>query len=69
MQQRIIALMAEGKSNKEIGAAVHLSPQTVKWHLSELYKELRHYIRVDTYGNGGRFQLLKFCIFIGLVKV
>jgi DNA-binding NarL/FixJ family response regulator len=62
-QQRLIALAAQGKSSKEIADEVHLSIGTVKFHFSELYRDL------GLYGQGSRFELLKFCSFLGLVKL
>jgi DNA-binding CsgD family transcriptional regulator len=40
-QELQIALqVAEGKSNKEVGAALYLSPKTVEFHLSRVYRKL-----------------------------
>ena len=36
----ILALVAEGKSNKQIGAELFLAVQTVKFHLTSLYRKL-----------------------------
>jgi DNA-binding CsgD family transcriptional regulator len=39
-ERRIAALAVEGRSNKEIAAALHLSPKTVEWNLSRIYAKL-----------------------------
>ncbi|MGH7209638.1 MAG: response regulator [Nitrospiraceae bacterium] len=40
-EQRIVALVAEGKTNKEIAAELGLSPKTVKNYLSNSYQKLQ----------------------------
>jgi len=40
-EQRIVALVAEGKTNKEIAAELGLSPKTVKNYLSNIYQKLQ----------------------------
>jgi two-component system NarL family response regulator len=37
---QILTHLVEGSSNKEIAAAVHLSPDTVKSHLKNIYQKL-----------------------------
>src|SRR6185436_12799565 len=39
-EQRILALVVEGKTNKEIGAALGLSDKTVKNYLSNAFQKL-----------------------------
>lgn len=39
-ERRVLALVAEGKTNKEIGAAMGLSPKTVKNYLSNVLDKL-----------------------------
>jgi DNA-binding NarL/FixJ family response regulator len=39
-QREILALVAEGLSNKQIAARVYLSIETVKTHLSAIYDHL-----------------------------
>lgn len=39
-QVEILHLVARGKSNKEIGRALGVSQQTIKNHLSDLYRRL-----------------------------
>ena len=38
---RVLALVAEGKTNKEIALAMHLSPKTVKNYLSHIFQKLQ----------------------------
>lgn len=40
-EQRVVALVAEGKTNKEIAADMGLSPKTVKNYLSNVYQKLQ----------------------------
>lgn len=40
-EQRVVALVAEGKTNKEIAAGMGLSPKTVKNYLSNIYQKLQ----------------------------
>lgn len=39
-EKEILLLVKEGKSNKEIGAALFVSDRTVKWHLARIYAKL-----------------------------
>ena len=39
-EQRIVALVAEGKTNKEIATAMDLSPKTVKNYLHNIFEKL-----------------------------
>ena len=43
----IAALMVEGRSNREIGEELHLSPETVKTHVARLVRKLGATNRVD----------------------
>jgi DNA-binding CsgD family transcriptional regulator len=43
----IAGLVAEGKSNKEIGAAIYLSPKTVAYHLANVYRKLDIHSRAE----------------------
>jgi DNA-binding CsgD family transcriptional regulator len=36
----ILALMAEGCTNREIGTALHLAETTVKWHNTQIFEKL-----------------------------
>ena len=40
-ENRVLALVAQGKTNKEIAAALHLSDKTVKNYLSTIFQKLR----------------------------
>jgi DNA-binding NarL/FixJ family response regulator len=40
-EQRVVALVAEGKTNKEIAGDMGLSPKTVKNYLSNIYQKLQ----------------------------
>ena len=39
-EEAVLALLAEGKSNPQIGAALSLSENTIKFHLRNLYNKL-----------------------------
>lgn len=39
-EKRIAELVSEGRSNKEVAAALSLSPKTVEWNLSKIYAKL-----------------------------
>lgn len=36
----VLALIADGASNNEIAQQLYLSPHTVKWYASEIYRKL-----------------------------
>ena len=40
-EERVLALVAEGLTNKEIASALQLSDKTVKNYLSNMFKKLR----------------------------
>jgi DNA-binding NarL/FixJ family response regulator len=40
-QQRVLALVAEGKTNKEIGSALELSDKTVKNYIRFIFQKLK----------------------------
>jgi DNA-binding NarL/FixJ family response regulator len=46
-QLQILRLVAEGFSNREIAARVHLSENTVKFHLKEIFRKLQVRNRVE----------------------
>jgi DNA-binding NarL/FixJ family response regulator len=56
----IIALLVEGWSNKEISQATHISPDTVKSHLKNIYSKL---------GVHSRSQAVKVSIQEGIVRL
>jgi DNA-binding CsgD family transcriptional regulator len=40
-ERRIAALVAVGRSNEEVGERLFLSPMTVEWSLTKIYRKLR----------------------------
>jgi DNA-binding NarL/FixJ family response regulator len=40
-EKDVLSLLAEGLTNKEIGARLSLSEKTIKVHVSSLFKKLR----------------------------
>ncbi len=44
---QIALLVAEGRSNKEVAAALYLSTKTVEYHLTRVYRKLNVYSRVE----------------------
>jgi DNA-binding NarL/FixJ family response regulator len=40
MEEKIAELAAAGHTNAEIAAELHVSPRTVQWNLSKVYKKL-----------------------------
>jgi len=39
-EREVLALMAEGRSNRAIGERLHLSPKTVETHVSAIFSKL-----------------------------
>jgi DNA-binding CsgD family transcriptional regulator len=39
-EEQIAAQVAEGKSNREVAAALYLTPKTVEFHLTRVYRKL-----------------------------
>ena len=46
-EARIVELVAVGRSNKEVASALHLSPKTVEWNLSKIYRKLGIHSRTE----------------------
>ncbi len=46
-EREILALVAEGRSNKEIGSQLHISSGTVRIHLSHIYEKLHVRCRTE----------------------
>jgi DNA-binding NarL/FixJ family response regulator len=46
-EKEILALVAEGRSNKEIGNSLHISSGTVRIHLSHIYEKLHVRCRTE----------------------
>jgi DNA-binding NarL/FixJ family response regulator len=40
-EREIAFLVAQGRTNMEVAEAVGLSPKTVEWHLSNVYRRLK----------------------------
>jgi DNA-binding CsgD family transcriptional regulator len=40
-EARIARLVAVGRTNQEVAAALHLSPKTVEWNLTKIYRALQ----------------------------
>jgi DNA-binding CsgD family transcriptional regulator len=46
-EQQIALQVVEGKTNKEVGAALFLSPKTVEYHLTHVYRKLDLHSRAE----------------------
>lgn len=46
-ERRIAELVAEGRSNKEVAAAQHVTPRTVEGHLTSIYGKLGVHSRTE----------------------
>jgi DNA-binding NarL/FixJ family response regulator len=57
-EQEVLQLVATGATNREIAAALHLSPHTVKEHASALYKKLEARNRADAVLRAQRLGIL-----------
>lgn len=57
-EQQVLDLMASGATNREIAAALHLSPHTVKEHTSALYRKLEVRNRAEAVSRAQRIGLL-----------
>jgi DNA-binding CsgD family transcriptional regulator len=44
---QISLLVAEGKTNRDVGAALFLSPKTVEYHLTHVYRKLDLHSRAE----------------------
>lgn len=55
-QRAVLELLVAGRSNREIAEAVHLSENTVKFHVSELLRKAGARNRVELVQAAGRFQ-------------
>lgn len=51
---RILAMVADGETNREIGAALHMSPYTVKDHLTRSMRKLGTRTRAETVARATR---------------
>ena len=50
-ETEIIELVVAGRSNKEVAQALHLSPKTVEWNLSKVYRKLGVHSRTELAAN------------------
>jgi DNA-binding CsgD family transcriptional regulator len=46
-EKQVAALLMQGKSNKQIAAALHISERTVEFHLKNIYDKLKVESRVE----------------------
>ncbi|HEY3051002.1 MAG TPA: LuxR C-terminal-related transcriptional regulator [Gaiellaceae bacterium] len=46
-ESEIVELVVAGRSNKEVARALHLSPKTVEWNLSKVYRKLGVHSRTE----------------------
>ncbi len=46
-ERHIAGLVAEGKTNKEIAAAMYVSPKTVNYHLTNTFRKLSIHSRAE----------------------
>jgi DNA-binding CsgD family transcriptional regulator len=46
-EAQIAALVGAGRSNQEVAAALHLSPKTIEWNLSKIYRKLGVHSRTE----------------------
>jgi two-component system, NarL family, response regulator LiaR len=57
-EEDVLKLLIEGQSNNEIGAALHLSPSTIKTHIKSI---------MNKFGVSHRVQVAVFALRSGLV--
>jgi DNA-binding NarL/FixJ family response regulator len=53
-EQEVAALVADGKANREVAAALFVSEKTVEYHLSNIYEKLGLRSRVELAGRLAR---------------
>ena len=46
-EAQIVELVVAGRSNKEVAQSLHLSPKTVEWNLSKIYRKLGVHSRTE----------------------
>jgi LuxR family maltose regulon positive regulatory protein len=46
-EREVLDHVARGLSNKEIGRALKLAPETVKWHLKNIFEKLNVSSRIE----------------------
>lgn len=55
----VLELLADGRSNREIADALHLSPNTVKTHIARLFGKLGAKRRTDAIARGRELGLIR----------
>jgi DNA-binding NarL/FixJ family response regulator len=58
-EREVLALLADGKTNREIGAAIHVEESTVKTHLRSIFTKLHAVSRTDAVTAAMRRGLLR----------
>ena len=58
-EHAVLEQMADGQSNKEIAQSLHVSPNTVKTHVSRLYEKLDVNQRVQAVQKAKELQLIR----------
>lgn len=58
-ESEVLAMVAQGKSNKEISASLYISETTVKSHLGSVFRKLRVLSRTEAIAAGSRRGLIK----------
>ena len=65
-EQMVLALLRQGRSNKEIGAVLGISPRTVQKHLQRIYWQLEVQTRaqaiVKVYEQARAYQLVRLTV-------
>lgn len=56
-QREVLALVAQGLSYKEVGAQLHLSPRTIKYHMAEIMARLHLENRAQVLAYAGQIGL------------
>jgi DNA-binding NarL/FixJ family response regulator len=59
-EQEVLELLAQGKTNKEISAALVISERTVKFHISSLMRKLGAGNRTEAVANAARLGLIEY---------
>jgi DNA-binding NarL/FixJ family response regulator len=57
-EEEVLSLIADGSTNKEIAARLHLSPHTIKEHTSAIYRKLGVRNRAEATRQAQRLKLL-----------
>ncbi|WP_230960372.1 response regulator transcription factor, partial [Burkholderia territorii] len=50
--RKILDHIARGLSNKEVGRALRVAPETVKWHLKNIFEKLNVSSRIEAVQSG-----------------